>query len=275
MPIHLWDLTAVPQGTGANLSRPALFYSCQFTNETSAGSVTWQTHVNGTVATATGLDQRGNLGSINYNPTITYSSSQREAILSGVDGGPGANSYLEKVNASLILNGPQQRSTKFLIQVVQLSEEVIPGASHDTSNVNTAFWQAMAKPFGFSPLETGPRMELRKHIKILKTLEYLMDSPESSEDHLTARMRHVNFTMFLNRKLNYRWAHANDLVTINVADVPVDSGTTPFATHVHPKARIFLMIRALCTFTGPSVSATNLIYPSYDMKLDITHKSMD
>lgn len=275
MPIHLWDLTAAPQGSGTSLLRPAVFYNCQFTNETATGSVQWQTHVNGAVALATGLDQRATLGSINYNPTATYVTTQREGVTAGFEGGPGATSFLEKVNASLILNGPQQRATKWLIQVVQLSEEVIPGANPDSSNVNTAFWQAMAKPFGYSPLETGPRMELRKHIKVLKSLEYLMDSPENSEDHLTARMRHVNFTMYLNRKLNYRWSHVNDLVAINAADVPIDSGTASFACHVHPKARVFLMLRALCTFTGPSVAATNLIYPSYDMKLDITHKSMD
>jgi hypothetical protein len=275
MPVHLWDLTAVPQGTGAGILYPAVFYDLNFSNETSTGTVGWTTHVNNASATATGLDQRASGNTINYNPTVTYASTQKELVSSGIEGGPGASSYLEKVRATLVLNGPQQRATKWCIQLVQLSDEVIPGVNPDSSNTPTAFWQSMAKPYGFSPLETGPRRELTKHIKYLKTMTFSMDSPENSEDHLTARMRHVDFSAYLNRKLNYRWGHTNDLVNLNVQDVPRDNTTSSFSSHVHPKARIYLMIRALCTYQGPSVAYSNTIYPSYDIKMDITHKSMD
>ena len=231
--------------------------------------------INNVVTTTTGLDQRANIGTINWNLTMTYASSNKDLILARVEGGPGAVSFLEKANISLILSMPQQRATKWLIHFVHLSDEVTPGSNPDSSNDNIAFWQAMAKAFGYSPLETGPRMELRKHIKILKSMEYIMDSPETVEDHLTARMRHVNFTSYLNRKCDYRWDHNNDLVTLNAQVVPVDATTNVFATHVHPKARVFLMIRALCTYQGPSVAWNNTVYPSYDIKIDMTHKSMD
>jgi len=275
MPIHLWDITACPQGTGAGVLHPAIFYDCNFSNETSTGSVGWTTHVNGAATTAAGLDQRASGNSINYNALPTYISTQRQVVASGIDSGPGESSFLEKVHASFVLNGPQQRATKWCIQLVQLSEVVSPGVDPDSSNTSTAFWQAMAKPYGYSPLETGPRRDLRKHIKILKTMVFTMDSPESSEDHLTARMRHVDFKAFLNRKLNYRWGHANDLVNLNAQDVPRDTTTTAYSSHVEPKARIYIMIRALCTYQGPNVEYSNTIYPSYDLKLDITHKSMD
>jgi len=276
MPIHLWDLTAVPQGTGAGVLYPAIFYDCNFSNETSTGVVGWTTHVNNASTSATGMDQRAAANTINYNPVPTYATTQKELISSNIEGGPGATSLLEKVHATFVFNGPQQRSTKWCVQLVQFDEKVVPGVAADSSNVATAFWQSMAKPYGYSPLETGPRRELSKLYKVLKTMTFVMDSPESGEDHLTARMRHVDFKAYLNRKLSYRWGHSNDLVALNTQDVPRDANVTnSFASHVEPKARVFLMIRALCTYQGPSVAYSNTIYPSYDIKLDITHKSMD
>jgi hypothetical protein len=66
----------------------------------------------------------------------------------------------------MALNGPQQRSKKWRIQVIQIFDEVTPGITDDYSNAANAFRQAMARAFGFSPTETGPRMKLKKHIKI-------------------------------------------------------------------------------------------------------------
>jgi hypothetical protein len=275
-PIHLWELNGVPQGQAADIKFPAAFYELGFNNETSSGAVKWYTHVNNAATTATGLDQSAGLFSPNYNPHLTYTDKIKDLNLQNYQG-PGTDDILEKVRCTMVLNGPQQRSTKWCIQIVQLSEEVTPGIGDATSNENTAFWQAMARPYGFSPLETGPRKELRKNIKVLKTVEYIMDSPESNEDHLTSRMRHVDFSMYFNRKQSYRWGRINDLTNMNVQDVPNDQifGPNVFSTKVEPKARIYLMIRALCQYQGPNVAPTNAVYPSYDIKLDITHKSVD
>jgi hypothetical protein len=87
-------------------------------------------------------------------------------------------------------------------------------------------------------------------------------------------MRHIDFTMYLNCKQNYRWGRVNDLTNISVADTPLDT-VGAFSTKPDPKARIYLMIRALCTYQGPSVAPTNAIFPSYDIKLDMTHKKSD
>lgn len=275
-PIHLWELNGVPQGQAADIRYPAAFYELGFSNETSSGAVKWYTHVNNAATTAVGLDQHAALFSAQYNPHLTYTDKIKDLNLQNYQG-PGTDDIFEKVRCTMVLNGPQQRSTKWCIQLVQLSEEVTPGIGDVSSNENTAFWQAMARPYGFSPLETGPRKELRKNIKILKTVEYIMDSPESNEDHLTARMRHVDFSMYFNRKQSYRWGRINDLTNMNVQDVPNDQifGPGVFSTKVEPKARIYLMIRALCQYQGPNVVPTNAVYPSYDLKLELTHKSVD
>jgi hypothetical protein len=275
-PIHLWELTGVPQGQGGSISYPNAFYELGFSNETSVGFVKWYTHVNNAATTASGLDQAGSLFSFQYNPHLTYTDKAKDLNLQNYQG-PGSDDILEKVHCTMVLNGPTQRSTKWCLQIVQLSEEVTPGIGEGSSNENTAFWQAMARPYGYSPLETGPRKELQKNIKVLKTVEYIMDSPESNEDHLTCRMRHVDFSMYFNRKQNYRWGRINDLTAMNVADIPNDQvfGPPTFSTKVEPKARIYLMIRALCQYQGPSIAPTSAVYPSYDIKLDLTHKSID
>jgi hypothetical protein len=271
-PLHLWELTAINQGSGASVNYPAAFYECQFTNETATGQVTWLTNVNNSTTTATGLDQFAGLYNPGFNPHLTYSSQPSYLIDQTFEGQ--ADDILEKVKCTMVLNGPTQRSTKWCIQLVQLSEEVTPGIENASSNEATAFWQAMCRPYGFSPLETGPRGELKKNIKYLKTVEYIMDSPESNEDHLTARMRHIDFTMYFNRKQKYRWGRVNDLTNMSTADIPLDT-VGAFSTKPEPKARIYLMIRALSSQTGPSVAPTNTVFPSYDIKLDMTHKKSD
>jgi hypothetical protein len=275
-PIHLWDLTAVPQGGGTNTRYPAAFYECGFSTESSNGNVFWTTHVNGAATSAFGLDQTGTTFNYGYNPSQTYTTKTQNLTANANHEGPGANSILEKVKCTMVLNGPTARSTKWCIQLVQLSEAVTPGTELPSfTNEPTAFWQAMARPYGYSPLETGPRGELKSNIKILKTLEYIMDSPESSEDHLTSRMRHIDFSMYFNRKVNYRWGRNNDLTTMDTADIPIDATTQVFSSKPDPKARIYLMVRALCTYLGPNATPLNSLFPSYDIKLDITHKSSD
>jgi len=271
-PLQLWDLSAINQGSGASVNYPAAFYECQFTNETATGEVIWLTNVNNATTTAVGLDQFAGLYNPGFNPHLTYSSQPSYLIDPTYEGQ--ADTILEKVKCTMVLNGPSQRSTKWCIQLVQLSEAVTPGVVDASSNESTAFWQAMCRPYGYSPLETGPRGELKKNIKILKTMEYIMDSPESVEDHLTARMRHIDFSIYLNRKQNYRWGRVNDLTAMNISDIPLDT-VGSFSTKPDPKARIYLMIRALCTYQGPSVAPNNGLFPSYDIKLDMTHKKSD
>ena len=121
------------------------------------------------------------------------------------DFGGGAKSYIESFKAKFVLNGPQTKPTKFCIQLVQLSETVTPGWAGTNDTIANAFWQAMSKLYGFSPLDPGPSAHLRKYLKVLKTMTVVMDSPESSEDHvnlLTTRQLH---TSQLHHRLHHRY----------------------------------------------------------------------
>lgn len=271
MPVHMWDLTTLPQGRSSSTVHPNNFYELAFTNETSSGNPNWYTYVNGVYQLVTGLSDAAVGYTEEYQLYQTYTRDADNITIPAHEGG--ADSFIEKFNAQIVLNGPTQKACKWCIQLVQLSDEVTPGV--DTgSEVYRNFWQQMAKPYGFSPIETGPRMELRKHLKVLKSYYCNMDSPESNEDHLNARVQHVDFRGHLNRKCNYRWDFRGDGVNLSADDVPEDTQTTVFSTHVHPRARVYIMIRALCQQRLNQDWAASF-FPSYDIKLDVYHKSLE
>lgn len=281
-PVHLWEVTGACQANGSRtgIDFPASFYKLEFDDTGSSHTANFTTIVGGSTVNVNGFDIHSPVEQKDYSLYPTW-SDQRKYFdgASGINAsfGVGAKSYLESFKAKFVLNGPTQRPTKWCIQLVQLKETVTPGWAGTNDTVATAFWEAVHKPYGFSPLDPGPASHLRKYMKVLKTMVVTMDSPESSEDHVSSRMRHVDFTAFLNRKCNYAWGQNEDLTNLGTDDIP-ENGTLvagqEFSTHVHPNARVYIMIRALCTFRDNEIP-TNAVYPSYDLLLQTTHRSMD
>lgn len=274
-PVHLWDVTTLPQGRSTATSVGASFYELRFTSENSNANPAWYTSVGGNIVPVNDIQMASTTFAKERNLYPTYQSNTSDITIPNHSGGK--DSFLEKINAQLVLFGPRTKSVKWAIQLVQFSDEVTPGVGTGIydSQVARNFWQAMAKPYGYSPIETGPRMELRKHYKVLKSYYCNLDSPESTEDHLQSRVQHVDFRAHLNRKCNYRWNWIGDGVNMSTDDIPEDSALpTVFSTHVHPKARVYIMIRALCQ-QRPAEDWDSLYFPSYDIKLDTYHKSLD
>lgn len=278
-PVHLYDLTAVPQAQSNTTIYPNVHYKLYFTDETDGCLVNWKKEdslevyspVGGVVnPTATVLRKESHLFPVFYDRNLTDAGATAGNFTAHV----GPKSFLESVNCRLGLYGPQQAPTKWLIQVVQLHQDVAP---HQGSTLATAFWQALAKPYGYSPLEIGNWKLVKKKLKVLKSIVITMDAPESSEDHVNARMRQVDFQVYLNRRCNYRWHDNADLTTMNAGDQPeeVDLDNQYIKTHVHPNARVYLMVRALTSYQGPGAVFTNNNQASMDLRLHATHRSMD
>lgn len=105
-----------------------------------------------------------------------------------------------------------------------------------------------------------------------------MDTPESGEDHLKARMRHFTINAYVNRTCNYQWGTEVDKQAIVSVDIPengyLNSANNEYLTACHPNARVYLMIRALCEFQGPSITPTEQLFPSYDIVLKTTHRQI-
>lgn len=281
-PVHLWEVTGAVQANGSRtgVDYPATFYKLEFDDTGSSHTANFTTIVGGSTLNVTGFDTHSPVAQKDYSLYPTWSDQRKYVdVTSSTNSafGVGANSYLESFKAKFVLNGPTQKSTKWCIQLVQLSESVTPGWASSNDTLATAFWEAIHKPYGFSPLDPGPASHLRKYLKVLKSMYVTMDAPESSEDHVSSRMRQVDFTAFLNRKCNYAWGHNEDLTNLGTDDVPENAelvNDREFSTHVHPNARVYIMVRALCTFRDLEIP-TNAVYPSYDLLLQTTHRSLD
>lgn len=281
-PVHLWEVTGAVQSSATPTLRdyPSTFYRLEFDDTGSSHTANFVTFSGGSLVNVNGFDTHSTAEQKDYTLFPTWSDQRKYADTSNnvnLTTGPGAKSYLESFKAKFVLNGPTQKATKWCIQLVQLSETVTPGWANSNDNVATAFWEAISKPYGFSPLDPGPASHLKKYIKVLKSMYVNMDAPESTEDHVSARMRQIDFTGFLNRTCNYAWGHKTDKTNLSTDDIPENANTgnhQEFSTHVHPNARVYIMVRALCTFRDLEIPS-NAVYPSYDILLQTTHRSLD
>lgn len=278
VPIHLWELNAGIQGRGGTTSYPIIFYKCGFTSELDTASVLWKAAITSAtpVDNITTLDNSRTTIAPGYNYSIVDADSSIENLDPGFIGGVGARGYISGVKAKMILNSPQQRSCKWVIQLVQLHEDVAPGIN---DNEATAFWMGMAKPFAWTPISDGIRTSQRKYIKILKTMTVIQEAPEADEDHLISRMKHVDIMYHLNRTMNFKWGENSDKMNMITDDQPVNTNNSAYLTHVHPKARVYMMIRCMVEFSAGTVSApvppSSLTSPSYDYNMKFYHKSME
>lgn len=279
-PIHLFDLSAVPQSdTAGAIMYPATHYVLNFSNETDTGVVKWLYFANAG-------------GVLNQVPTddsfSTTQNKERSFYLVDTDGRgtfatnaaqnntqfPGAHSILEKFQANLLFYGAQSHCTKFEIALVQLSDDVSP---HQVSDRSTSVWQSMHKTWGYSPIETNNSRLVYKHVKFLKRETFMLDSPGAGDGDALSRIRQINFGGYLNRRCNYNWGKYTDRMNIGAEDT-LENGvsTLNFATHVHPKARVYMMIRAMVPFkqvpVGTAIDYTTAA--SYDIHLSVTHRNL-
>lgn len=277
-PVHLWDISAVPNAyTATNIAYPYVCHRLTFTSETDGATCEWQ-HRTGATSWASTIGNKDPKAITVDKTTQLYEVfSTKQAFETGAPSIANANSaiggksYLQAANMRMCLYGPQQAPVKFLIQIVQLHEDVGVDKSDPMA---TAFWQAIAKPYGYSPLEIGNHALVKKKMKVLKSRVITLDAPESIEDHVQARMRQLNMQVNLNRKCNYNWGYYADKIHYDEADMPeeADFDAQKNASHVHPNARVYVMIRALTTFQGPSGTATTANSGSYDIRLYASHR---
>lgn len=285
-PVHLWDLTGVTQTiltagtTAGDVVFPATYMVLKFSDETDSAAVKWQyydptsglqnvPHTQGVLMTQ--ADRSSNL-------YMTYTSGSGQNLLNTGFASESATGrdLLEDINVNMMCYGPTGQCTKWLIQLVQLKEDVTPGKQNTLA---TAFWQSMAKPYGYNPIERGNRYLQAKYMKVLKSIYFEQDAPESTEDHLKTRMRHVMLKYFANRVCNYQWGMESDKVAMDRMDqfenARVETNTENHNTTVHPNARIYLMVRALTTYLGPNANLDVSKTPTYDITIETVHKKLD
>jgi len=242
VPLHLYELNASLNDVGGVVTQPTIGWYPSFSNPGITGTLSWS-------------------NTFNLVPENTTGSA------STYQNGAGKRDMLDWVQAKMLFYAPTTRAARIQVDLVQFTDtRLVPDAT-TTSAFATAVYQALVKRFTISPLETGNN-EYSKYLKILDSKTFIMDAKEST-DPVNTNMREVNLFYRMNRLCRYDWAEDDAMGLLSLNDTQINQGDV--STQVHPRARIFLMIRGQST-NAAAYSAT--IHPSYDLVIRTKHSAL-
>lgn len=254
-PVHIFDLTCVPNANGTTAVGQTTGHALGFTNETASSSATWTSLSTNVV----GSTQWQAMTAPNANP---------ERMEGGM-------SYLDWVNCKLLFYAMSQFPTKLQIDVVQFRRDnFVPSPDSGTSTTEAdSFWQSLSHSYMWNPIHPV-NGNYRKYLKVLKSITVEMDAKETDEN-TPARYKEVNLFLKLGRKLNYRWLE-QDLAGFNATGpaAEIQINTTANQPRVHPRARIFLMIRSVTPLQFPLGTSTSANTVTYDISLTKKHLNL-
>jgi len=238
VPCYMYDLTATPNMVNAAGIFPTIRWTPTFSNPTDVGTVSWT------------------------NDLQLQTENQDTSSQSNSSVYAGASEQLNWVQAKMMFYAPLTVPCRFQVDIVQITDtRLVPqtGTVPD-GNFHTAFWQSMLKRFIYSPLETGDP-KYRKYLKVLHTTSFILNPKESTEATNTV-FRELNIFKSFNRTCKYDWQDQDRMAMLSQdAQVNFDNN---LSTTVHPRARIFLMIRAQAR---NGVAFSTNIHPSFDLML--------
>jgi len=242
-PMHLWEVTACPNIVNGVVTTPQIGWFPTLSTPLDSATLSWQQAFGFTVENS---DNATNI----------------------IDNYPNANDTLEWVQAKMIFYAPTTRPSRFQVDLVQFKDtRLVPDANTGVTQFATAFYQAMSKRFAFSPLETGDT-KYQKYLKVLDSKTFIIE-PKETTDTVNTNMKEVNLFYRLNRRCTYDWAD-QDRMDMLVNAGQINTGQT-ISTQVHPRARIFLIVRGQAA-NGPTFSTTTM--PSYDILLRSKHSHL-
>lgn len=237
-PMVLYEVTTAPQ-PGA--TTPNIRWVPTLSNPTATGTLSWSAD---SVLTVVNSD--------NGTANATY---------------PMGNDTLEYIKAKLMFYCPSTIPSRIQVDLIQITDTRLVPEVGATTAFATAFWQAQMKRFMYSPLEVGD-YKYQKYIKKLFSDTFIMHPKETTEA-VAATMRELNVFKRLNRKCTYNWED-NDPMAMLSNDPQINTGAA-LKTSVHPRARIYLMIRGQSV---NAVSPNSASHPSYDIRLDMKHSQL-
>lgn len=192
------------------------------------------------------------------------------SIITGTPLGAG---ILQWVDVRLNLFGCKAQPTKVYIELCQFDEEVIPSVGTFTDQNYVKFWDQQIRPFIYNDVfnqnsfGATPRM---KRVMDRKIIEFQPTS--TTESDADPHLRTVKLFWRLNRYSNFMWKDSltsGDNVTNTQLTTPymhVSQGDNQ--NRVHPKARLYLMMRAVKFVRDATyVAQTNTSTPSFNIQL--------
>lgn len=182
---------------------------------------------------------------------------------------PGEQAIHKWSSLDLELWGCRNKPTKYMVQLVQFSEDVLPDWNNRTGQ-SAEFWQSLVKHYTYSPLAKMDDGYSKKKMKILKQYKVNLDPTANYENDPDPHVKTLKLYYKFNRKSNFQWQFANpdvqSIANMNDADWRVEGGQNQ--TQVHPNARIYVMVRAsnFTRITSPAV-VDNTTNPSLSWRL--------
>lgn len=229
--------------------------------------------VNGTLVTPnigwfpTLTDVTGTSTTITWNNSFPFAIETTPRITTAVDNAPHFKDRLDWVQAKFMFYCPTTKPTRIQIDLCQLKDTRLVPTTGTVDQFHVAFWQAMAKKFVKNPLESNST-DMTKWLKIIDSKSFILEPKETTEVQNT-NMREVNLFYRMNRLCRYNW-NQNDIVNMGTNDQPVNAANN--SVQVHPRARIFLMIRGI---SGFATAQTSTLHPSYDIILRKSHSQFN
>lgn len=192
---------------------------------------------------------------------------------------PHAQDYLKWAKIDMLFYHPLTISTKINVQLVQFMDRrlvpvqtVYPVSSENMDTFATAFWQSQLKGYMYSPISPTNGKSYSRYIKVLHNETFLLNPKESTEATNT-RYKILKLFKNFNRCQKYDWEQ-NDAMNMDTGDIQYNLGKNQVT--VQPKARIYLMIRALSTeLTGGTYPPTGYanVWPTADIFVRTAHTS--
>lgn len=238
-PCHLWELTSAPNVINGVVTNPNVQWELTFTNPTSTGTVGWNNSSPLFVANADNV-------STSFN---TY---------------PMGNDTLDWIKAKLLFYCPTTIPCRIQIDLVQLKDtRLLPDAANNSAFA-TAFWQSMVKRFAYSPMESG-NTKYQKYLTVLHSQQFIMHPKESTEN-VNTTYKEVQIFKRMNRRCTYDWQDQDTMTMLG--QETQQNAPALLSTQVHPRARIFLMIRAQAN-NAAAFDASKM--PTYDYSINLKH----
>lgn len=185
------------------------------------------------------------------------------------------HSLLKWFEARLDLWGCKKAPTKFVIELIQLDEDVQPNTNATNSDgAYVDFWDSEFKPYVFNPSVNTIQYGVKRMKRVLDSKVVYINPTSSTESDVDPHCKTVRMFYNLNRQTRYDW---KDQVTTILADPTMESNAFNQAidavqTQVAPKARLYFMIKAAKFHQDISYAAQTSDYtPSINMQFRVAH----
>jgi len=266
-PVHLWDVTAIPNNVNGTFRYAQVGVKCCFDSALTPG--TFAPLTLGPTQTPVNVGHTG---------TSTANTAN-------------ASSFYRGFAAKLLFYAPQTIPTRITVKLIQITRDKYhPGKQADGTFPDVGIWQAegngvpastdpsvvalwsqIVTPYSVNPVTFADAQLVRKYVKVVKQETFILN-PRESSDNTATTYHQLNFYHRFARRANYSWQDQDiermTMTGTTDSDVPINAAVNKCS--VEPKARYYLMIAGTSVFNeGELMDAAGA--PSYDISMRFYH----